>query len=372
MIRTEGFVDLRVSPSGQIGTDEDSVWPSFTDIMMVVVMIFLMALVVILIRNVDLVRQLRATLDYGEQAATERTALALRAASLGDELAALQLKLGATSARRQQQISQLLGDVAALEQVRDDLVGERDKLTTQRDNLEGDLLSLEQKHLSLEALRLELENEVVALSGDRTALQDEKTDLISRNTGLAAEREQLLVDKAALLDVERTLEARVAGLTDEISTLHDRLFQIGTDRNQVRKVAAERKSRIEALSRDIASLEQIRDDLEGDKRKLTTLGDDLTGKLQSLDDKHNALIALHLDLENQLDGLLGDRKQLALDKAQLLQTKAALETKITTLDDQLAELTSDKSALQQEKQSLQSVSLTLQYFIMKFFSIWIC
>ncbi len=290
MIRTEGFVDLRVSPSGQIGTDEDSVWPSFTDIMMVVVMIFLMALVVILIRNVDLVRQLRATLDYGEQAATERTALALRAASLGDELAALQLKLGATSARkeqaeatsaqRQKQISQLLGDVAALEQVRDDLVGERDKLTLQRDNLEGDLLSLEQKHLSLEALRLELETEVVALSGDRTALQDEKTDLISRNTGLAAEREQLLVDKAGLLDVERTLEARIAGLTDEISTLQDRLFQIGTDRNQVRKVAAERKSRIEALSRDIASLEQIRDDLQGDKRKLTTLGDDLTGKLQ--------------------------------------------------------------------------------------------
>ena len=366
MIRTEGFVDLRVSPSGQIGTDEDSVWPSFTDIMMVVVMIFLMALVVILIRNVDLVRQLRATLDYGEQAATERTALALRAASLGDELAALQLKLGATSARkeqaeatsaqRQKQISQLLGDVAALEQVRDDLVGERDKLTTQRDNLEGDLLSLEQKHLSLEALRLELETEVVALSGDRTALQDEKTDLISRNTGLAAEREQLLVDKAGLLDVERTLEARIAGLTDEISTLQDRLFQIGTDRNQVRKVAAERKSRIEALSRDIASLEQIRDDLEGDNRKLTTLGDDLTGKLQSLDDKHNALIALHLDLENQLDGLLGDRKQLALDKAQLLQTKAALEKKITTLDDHLAELTSDKNALQQQKQSLQTSS----------------
>jgi len=47
MIRTEGFVDLRVSPSGQLATNEDSVWPSFTDVMTVIVMIFLLALVVI-------------------------------------------------------------------------------------------------------------------------------------------------------------------------------------------------------------------------------------------------------------------------------------------------------------------------------------
>ena len=57
MIRTEGFVDLRVSPSGQIGTNEDSFWPSFTDVMTVIVMIFLLALVVILMRNMELVRQ---------------------------------------------------------------------------------------------------------------------------------------------------------------------------------------------------------------------------------------------------------------------------------------------------------------------------
>ncbi len=38
--RSDGFVDLRISPSVSGRSDEDSVWPSFTDIMTVVVLIF--------------------------------------------------------------------------------------------------------------------------------------------------------------------------------------------------------------------------------------------------------------------------------------------------------------------------------------------
>ena len=53
MIHNAGFVDLRVSPSGQTNVNEDSVWPSFTDVMTVIVMIFLLALVIILIRNME-------------------------------------------------------------------------------------------------------------------------------------------------------------------------------------------------------------------------------------------------------------------------------------------------------------------------------
>ncbi|MCZ7597750.1 MAG: hypothetical protein M5U09_08485 [Gammaproteobacteria bacterium] len=61
-MRNYGFTDLRVSHAHGIA-NEDSVWPSFTDIMTVIVMIFLMALVVILIRNVNLVAQLRETMQ---------------------------------------------------------------------------------------------------------------------------------------------------------------------------------------------------------------------------------------------------------------------------------------------------------------------
>ena len=52
-----GFVDLRIGHGAQ-GIGDDSVWPSFTDIMTVIVMIFLMALVVLMVRNLELDRQL--------------------------------------------------------------------------------------------------------------------------------------------------------------------------------------------------------------------------------------------------------------------------------------------------------------------------
>ena len=69
-----GFVDLRVGrhESGA----EDTFWPSFTDIMTVIVMIFLLAMVVLLIRNMELVNELRATME-AERSAADRHSPAL-------------------------------------------------------------------------------------------------------------------------------------------------------------------------------------------------------------------------------------------------------------------------------------------------------
>ncbi len=67
MNQDQGFVDLRLNR--QEGQTEEGFWPSFTDIMMVVVMIFLMAMVILLIRNMELVDQLRATMDAEREAA---------------------------------------------------------------------------------------------------------------------------------------------------------------------------------------------------------------------------------------------------------------------------------------------------------------
>jgi chromosome segregation ATPase len=62
----EAFIDLRES-SGE-GAGGDTFWPSFTDIMMVVVMIFMMASTVLVMRNWDLVQELRATIEAEHQA----------------------------------------------------------------------------------------------------------------------------------------------------------------------------------------------------------------------------------------------------------------------------------------------------------------
>ena len=62
----EGFIDLGYDATNDTGGD--SFWPSFTDIMMVVVMIFMIASTLLMVRNWDLVRELRATIESEREA----------------------------------------------------------------------------------------------------------------------------------------------------------------------------------------------------------------------------------------------------------------------------------------------------------------
>lgn len=67
---SQHFTDLRLNRHGGSG-GEESFWPSFTDIMTVVVMIFLIAMLVLLLNNMELVKRLQATLA-AERAASEQ------------------------------------------------------------------------------------------------------------------------------------------------------------------------------------------------------------------------------------------------------------------------------------------------------------
>ncbi|MEE9342947.1 MAG: hypothetical protein V3V12_04895 [Gammaproteobacteria bacterium] len=62
----EGFVDLRADRHSD-GLSE-SFWPSFTDVMMVIVIIFIMASLVMLVKNWELVAELRATMQAEREA----------------------------------------------------------------------------------------------------------------------------------------------------------------------------------------------------------------------------------------------------------------------------------------------------------------
>ncbi|MCG8426876.1 MAG: hypothetical protein MI754_05915, partial [Chromatiales bacterium] len=84
MTPDDSFTDLRLNR--QEGQNQESFWPSFTDIMTVIVMIFMIAMVILLLRNIELVRQLRATME------AERTALEL-AKTTGEEKESLALRL---------------------------------------------------------------------------------------------------------------------------------------------------------------------------------------------------------------------------------------------------------------------------------------
>lgn len=66
----DGFVDLRANLDATADGNE-SFWPSFTDIMTVIVMIFLLASTVLILRNWELVAELRATIVAEREASAQ-------------------------------------------------------------------------------------------------------------------------------------------------------------------------------------------------------------------------------------------------------------------------------------------------------------
>ena len=84
----DSFVDLR--QHGEAGIGSESFWPSFTDIMMVVVMIFMLASTFLMVRNWDLVRELRATIEAEREAEALARSMTETSATLEEQLAQAQ------------------------------------------------------------------------------------------------------------------------------------------------------------------------------------------------------------------------------------------------------------------------------------------
>jgi chromosome segregation ATPase len=84
----DAFVDLRRTSGEDSGGD--TFWPSFTDIMMVIVMIFMIASTVLVLRNWDLVQELRATIAAERQAEELAHSMTETSATLEEQLAQAQ------------------------------------------------------------------------------------------------------------------------------------------------------------------------------------------------------------------------------------------------------------------------------------------
>lgn len=84
----DAFIDLRRT-TGE-GNGGDTFWPSFTDIMMVIVMIFMIASTMLVLRNWDLVQELRATIEAEREAEALALSMTETSATLEEQLAQAQ------------------------------------------------------------------------------------------------------------------------------------------------------------------------------------------------------------------------------------------------------------------------------------------
>jgi chromosome segregation ATPase len=181
----DSFVDLRYR--GEAGNGNDSFWPSFTDIMMVVVMIFMLASTFLMVRNWDLVRELRATIEAEREAEALARSMTETSATLEERLAHAQheiseLRMQLMRANElNQSLQTQLGDTGQRLQTAE---SERDRLVTDLKQARREVQladdrhrQLSDAHATLEQRLLETLAEVEELEQAREAHSEEMAEL---------------------------------------------------------------------------------------------------------------------------------------------------------------------------------------------------
>ena len=288
MADLNGFTDLRIGHGAQ-GVGDDSVWPSFTDVMTVIVMIFLMALVVIMVRNFELDRQLISTITNKQAAETLNKDLS-QAKSL------LEVSLESTQGERDQlklKLSEELDKIALL-------TNDQAKLETQLSNLV--------------ALRQQLE---------------------SANSQLSEEKQQANQEIIRLVESEKDL-------SQAKSLLETSLESTQGERDQLKLKLSEELDKIALLTNDQAKLETQLSNLVALRQQLESANSQLSEEKQQANQEITRLVESEKDLNNRITRLSQQLSELEIQSSQeisaLSEDKQTLGEKLDTVSIQLLEV----------------------------------
>jgi len=211
------FTDLRISASNGGGAEE-GFWPSFTDVMTVIVMIFLMAMLILLIKNMDLVTQLRATMAAEREAAelarntnVEKETLALRLINTENELSMMRMQLMHLTEQNEQK-SQLINkknriyqnmalQVRGLTREKSTLTAELDKT---RSSLQAAETTISSNQRQMTQLQAQLESSQTALQHSR----EENEQQTQRLAQLALESDNRVQQFSQLEDDYSSLKVK--------------------------------------------------------------------------------------------------------------------------------------------------------------------
>jgi CII-binding regulator of phage lambda lysogenization HflD len=193
----EGFIDLRQNHDA--GTGSDSFWPSFTDIMMVVVMIFMIASTVLMLRNWELVEKLRATIEAEYAAMALARSASETSATLEEQLAQAQhantemrMQLMRVTERNDTLSEQLSGQEQQLLELETD----NQKLAASLQKYRFDALlnddQLKQARDEVNTLQQRVQQVLDELTGSEEAKQKQAKELAALRLGNSLTEQQLL------------------------------------------------------------------------------------------------------------------------------------------------------------------------------------
>ena len=217
----EGFVDLRRNLAT---TGDGSFWPSFTDIMMVVAMIFMIASTALVLRNWDLVHELRATI-MAEQEAEEKARYATEtSATLEEQLARMRREVADLRARLAQseetnqtktrQLNRKEQRLLALQAERQQLTADLEQagITARRNR--DELAQAQSQAQQLATVRDDLQARLDQVRADMTQLEQRSLEQAEE---LAAVQQQQVQSEQQLVSLQ--------GEYDDIRVKYDKLVK---------------------------------------------------------------------------------------------------------------------------------------------------
>jgi len=201
----EEFVDLR---RGHLSSE--SFWPSFTDIMMVVVMIFLLTSMILMVKNWELLDQLRNSMAAEEQA--EKIIL-----DTSQENATLEEQL----AQAQNEISMLRMQLLQASE-------HSDQLNIELDDKDRQIAIVLSDNAKLNNAVNKNENQIASLSSQLSAMQNNLTqlniDIEQKQNTLDEERQKIII-----ITKERDKQSdKLSSLEDDFGSLkvkYDKLIK---------------------------------------------------------------------------------------------------------------------------------------------------
>ena len=218
MTERSGFPDIRIGHTTR-GIGDEGVWPSFTDIMAVIVMIFLMALAVIMVQKIDLSRQLITTQSSQQEAERSRDTFQSQFEQMRVERDRQEQEIRL----QQSQLEGLKSEVGNLQSTRDQLESALRQIAQDKAQVElrvARLLEIEQE---LKLGNLEAENRIREFLAAEKLSQEKAESLISRNQKLLGQVTGL---EQQLSDLELASAESIESLTQQRLNLEEKLDNV--------------------------------------------------------------------------------------------------------------------------------------------------
>ena len=214
MHRFDTFTNLRVNAGDR--QSEITLWPSFTDIMTVVLMIFMLTMVVVIVKNTTLAQALLRSEDQRRQIRSLLQDSETIQAELKNTMTDLEEK-----SRQKQMMNILLGDEIKL--LKQDVEGKTVKLAIferQTDELKK---RIDELQAGITEIQVESEDRLSALTESKAREIEEYNRKVLSLLNQLKEKEAVIL---TLGDEKQTLEMSLARQRQDFSTLEEKYIQL--------------------------------------------------------------------------------------------------------------------------------------------------